>query len=147
MISSRGITAGQKENWVHGLRLSNSLLGNLWKTDSSKKLLKICSGRFSVSISSGKRPLDIDNCFRFALILRLSPQAATCNSSLFLIYGQLVISDPRFFSQFFRYGSCVITLVSSQKNGVGRNAVKVNISGTDLVCCFFKNYYYIKAHY
>lgn len=80
--------------------------------------------------------MDIDNCFRFALVPRLSAQAATFNSSLSLIYGQMVIFDPRYFFPIFKYDSCVLSLVSLQEDGAGRNAVEVDISVTDLVCCF-----------
>lgn len=51
----------------------------LWETfrglNLQRNLLKICSGRFLVRFSSGKRLLIVGKCFCFALIQRHLPQS------------------------------------------------------------------------
>lgn len=139
MIFSRGISARHREHWICHL---SSPLGNFWRNDSSKKsaqnLFFFFFEDFQSGLVLGKRSWLWLTAFILPWFRGFHHRVVTYNSSLPLSCGQIVISDPRNFLQMFRYEGCVIFLISLQEVGVSRNAIEVNIRGTDLVCCFQK---------
>lgn len=68
-------------------------------------------------------------------------RAVTCDSSLPLIYDQIVMTDLKYIFQTSRYEHYVIFWVSLQDNGVGKNEMGVNIYGRGQVCYFLKYYF------
>lgn len=138
MISSRGISARHREHLICHL---SSPLGNFWRNDSSKKSAQnhfFFFKDFQSGLVLGKHCRLWPTAFILPWFRGFHHRVVTYNSSLPLNCGQIVISDPRNFFQMFRYDGCVIFLISLQEDGVGRNAIEVNIRGTDLVRCFQK---------